>query len=252
MNKEEQIVLAKANYEKAQEAQAAAKKAVEDLKASQDPVAKAYEQAKAAFNALRPALDRAKALLDRANAEVKIAQGDLKALDPKALPTVEKGASNKAILEVVKKFLADKPNGATNQEIYDAVIAAGLELAGDKPRENFTSYLHRWGSAEALVSKGTGVWAVPGAAPPAGFLGGTDQAAAGTTDSTPPAPPAEVPAFLGGTTTPLTADFPGYEPLSAAGISTKEALAGKTMEDLTGISGIGEKTATKILEALAG
>lgn len=53
-------------------------------------------------------------------------------------------------------------------------------------------------------------------------------------------------------TTPLPEDFPGRAELLAADIDTREALDGATIEQLTGIKGIGQATARKILDALAG
>lgn len=248
MNIEEQTILAKAAYEKAKEMQATAKKVLEDLKGTQEPVKTAYLQAKKAYDGLTPALNLAKAQVQKADAEVTITKAAYGALAPKEVAAEKKeGASNKALLEAVKAVLNGKAEGMTNGDIYDAVTASGVTLAGEKARENFSSYLHRWGSAGALVDMGKGKWGynvpVPSTTEVPSFLGGT------------PVEPSDtpVPSFLGGTpaSKPLTEDFPGYEPLAVAGFSTFESLAGKTAEDLQQIPGIGAKTATKILEALA-
>jgi hypothetical protein len=263
----EQVAAAKANYEKAVAAQQAAKAIVDNLKATSADTVIAYEKAKAAYDALKPNQQLAKAKLDRANADVTIARTELQALDPKAFPST-KGAGNSVLLGHVKAYLADKPEGATNQDIYDGLVAAGVEMAGADPRANLTSYLSRWGSAGSLVDKGTGKWGVAPAAP--GFL--TPPAA-----EAPPAPPAEAPGFLAppvaapeapaapaeapgflappaeGTpavTDALGEDFPGVEALADAGITTRSGLAGKTAADLVAIPGIGAKTAEKILAAV--
>jgi hypothetical protein len=53
------------------------------------------------------------------------------------------------------------------QDIYDGLVAAGVEMAGADPRSNLTSYLSRWGTAGSLVDKGTGKWGVaPADLPP--------------------------------------------------------------------------------------
>lgn len=267
MNTEEMTIVAKAAYEKAKETEAAAKASYEALKASQEPVKKAYLEAKAAYDGLTPALNLAKAQVQKANADVTITRSEYAKLAPKEVAGEKKqGTGNKGLLEAVSKILAANPDGLSNGEIFDALEKAGVEMAGEKARDNLNAYLSRWGQVKAggIVSKGIGKWGVENATavPPApAFLGGTDAtppAAVAPVEVTqapeaPPAPVAPVPDFLAApaASTSLTADFPGFEPLAAAGITTKEALVGKTKDDLTAIAGIGAKTADKILEALA-
>lgn len=50
----------------------------------------------------------------------------------------------------------------------------------------------------------------------------------------------------------LPEDFPGREALEGAGLTTLEALKGKSAEELTAIKGVGPATAEKILAALKG
>lgn len=258
LTNEQQVAAAKVAYDQAIEAQAAAKKILDELKAGSAATIMAYEAAKAAFNNLKPAMDRAKAGVQRADANVTTARLDLKALDPKAVPS-SKGAGNKELLAHVVTILTGKPDGMTNGDIFDALSAAGVQMAGEKPRENFNAYLARWGAVNAggLVSKGTGKWGVgaaaPAAAPVPDFLGGgaVPPAAPPVPDFIAPAPPLPDAAPTAPTSTPLDATFPGFEPLTAAGYKFAEDLAGKTKDELTTIAGIGKATADKILAALA-
>lgn len=242
---------AKAAYEAAQTARDAAKKKLEDLKAGHEGVVKAFKDAKAAYDALSPATTVAKAELQKADADVTLTRAAYAALAPKevAAESKAKGAGNAALLAAVVKVLADKPEGLSNDQIFDAVKAQGLELAGAKPRDNFNAYLSRWGTAGQIVNLGVGKWGPVTATPPAapGFL--TPPADANQpVEQTPPAP-----GFLAPPASDdLTAEFPGFEPLRDAGYTTKASLAGKSAEDLTAIAGIGAKTAGRILEALAG
>lgn len=239
MTNEELIAEKKAAYDAAQAAQAAAKKVLEDLKGSSKTVVKAFEQAKAAYDGLKPSLALAKAKVDRAVADEKIAHAEYKAVAPKEVST-NKGPSNKELLVAVQGILSGKAEGLTNQDIWDALTT---KPEGATARDNFNSYLSRWGSAGSLVNLGVGKWGynVPVSAPPS-FLaptGGTEQ------------PQGEAPpSFLTPATTALTEDFPGYIPLTEAGFTTKESLAGKSVEALQQIKGIGAATAKKIAEAL--
>lgn len=175
----------------------------------------------------------------------------------------KKGTGNAALLVHVNAFLADKPNGASNAEIYDGLVSAGVEMAGADPRSNLNSYLARWGTAGALESKGVGVWAaksVTPAAPPS-FLVSDSNGNAAHIDTGPNGtlvtdPDTNAPSFLG---TPveqpvsdtLTEDFPGYEPLKDAGYTTRASLTGATEDSLMQIAGIGKATAGKIVAAFA-
>lgn len=60
--------------------------------------------------------------------------------------------------------------------------------------------------------------------------------------------PVAVPSFLK-PSTPLPENFPGREALVDAGLLTLESVAGKTKEELMSISGIGDATARRILDA---
>ena len=185
---------------------------------------------------------KAKPSIMRAEAAVSFAKANLMEFGPIANT---KGTSNGALLAAVTAFLATRPDGATNQEVFDSLLSSGVEMAGADPRANMNSYLSRWASAGSLVSKGTGKWGAVTVAAPPSFLA---------------APPAVVeqvaPGFL---TNPdeqvvydiLGEDFPGVEALAEAGITTLASLAGSTKESLVAIPGIGAKTADKILAALA-
>lgn len=246
----EQITASKAAYDAAQTAQQVAKKIVDDLKAAHAGTVSAYETAKALCDALKPATQVAVAKLKRAEADVTLARAEWHALAPaeaKAENSQKKGFGNAALLVAVKALLADKPDGATNQSIYDGLMAAGVTMAGADPRGNLNSYLSRWGAAGALLDKGSGKWGMPTAAP--SFLGvpAVPDAAAPSFLSNPPVSGENV-SIVGDI---LGKDFPGVEPLNEAGFTTKDELAGKTQEDLVAIPGIGAKTAEKILAALA-
>lgn len=229
---------AKAAYEAAKQVEANAKQAYDSIKASQEPTVKAYEAAKQTYDNLKPAMQLAKAQVQKAAADVTITFSIWKALAPKeAAEVVKKGPGNGALLASVVAVLTGKPDGLTNDEIFTGLQAAGVAMAGENPRDNLNAYLSRWGAVKAggLVSAGTGKWKLESAvaAPPA-FLNSAPSATEPDED------------FPG-----LGEDFPGYEPLKAAGITTKDALVGKTKDELTAIAGIGAKTADKILEALA-
>lgn len=266
----EQIAAAKTAYEQALEVEKAAAKIVTDITANSAATVNAYQQAKAAFDALKPSQALAKAKLDRAAADVKIARAEYQAVAPKEVAAdtaSRKGTGNKELLIAVAAFLADKPDGATNTEIYDALLSGGIEMAGADPRANLTSYLSRWGSAGSLVSKGTGKWGVGTAVAPAVAPSFLAAPAAPSFAPVEPAAPAfapvpmvnatdTAPAVLAPVETPvnpdlLGEDFPGYDPLVAAGVTTKTQLATATHEQLVTIPGIGAKTAAKIIESLA-
>lgn len=251
MNTEETIVLAKAAYENAKEAEAAAKANYESLKASQEPVAKAYEEAKRNYDGLKPALNLAKAQVQKASAETTIAFAQYKAVAPKeANAAVTKGVGNAALLEAVTGILKVAPGGMTNGDIFDALQAAGVEMAGEKARANLNSYLSRWGAigSNGIHQVEKGKWGI-GPAPAAPV---TPPPFLGNGDVPPPPPPSFIVGVDPGVETPLTEDFPGYAPLTEAGFTTREQLADKTtVEALQEIPGIGAKTAQKILEALA-
>lgn len=250
----EQIAAAKASYDGAMTAQQAAKAIVDSIKASSAATVTAYEQAKAAYDALKPSAALAKAKLQRAEADVTIARAEYQLVAPKEVAAdtaSRKGTGNKELLAAVTAFLATKPDGASNQEIFDALLSGGVEMAGDKARENLNSYLSRWASAGSLVNKGTGAWGVAIQAPitPPSFLG-TPAAVAPEPVVTIETP---APSFLAPVASDALGDeFPGVEALTEAGITTKASLVGKTAEDLVAIPGIGAKTAGKILAALVG
>lgn len=278
----EQIAAAKAVYDGALTAQQAAKAIIDSLKASSADTVITYERAKAAFDALKPSQALAAAKLKRAEADVTIARAEWQAIAPKeaaAENAGKKGTVNKELLTHVTAFLATKTDGATNQEIFDALLSAGVEMAGEKARENLNSYLSRWASAGSLVSNGAGKY---GVVPPSFLVAPIETTQSFTpmpsliTPSEPvtptpvpafaaPIPPVEpvvAPSFLAPVepTTPvepavvsdvLGDDFPGAEALAEAGLNTRESLTGKTAADLVAIPGIGAKTADKILAALA-
>lgn len=50
---------------------------------------------------------------------------------------------------------------------------------------------------------------------------------------------------------PIPGNFPGAKPLADAGITIFPQLAGKTLEELTAITGIGQATAKAIIAELA-
>lgn len=254
----EQIAAAKLAYEQAQEAHKVAAKLVTDLVTSHASTVKAYQDAKAAHDALRPATEIAKAKLKMAEGAVTVTRAEYQAVAPKEVAAenaAKKGTGNAALLTAVNTFLAGKES-ATNAEIYDGLVSAGVEMAGADPRSNLNSYLARWGTAGALESKGVGVWAaktITPAAPQTSAPSFLTPPSEPTTEQ----PQTTAPAFLAPSTEQapasddLPTDFPMVEALKEAGYTTKASLSGKTVEELVQIPGIGAKSAEKIVAALA-
>ena len=229
----EQIAAAKATYEGAMTAVQAAKAIVDNLKATSADTVISYERAKAAYDALKPNQVVAKARLARAKADVTIARAEYQAVDPKEVAAdnaSRKGTPNKELLTHVQAFLSTKPKGATNQEIFDGLLSAGTEMAGDNARANLNSYLSRWASAGSLISKGPGSWGAVPTVPPT-FL--TPEALVQQAPPFVPAVPFAVtapvepaPSFLAPVQVVMASDeilgedFPGVEPLTEAGLTS--------------------------------
>lgn len=236
MTNDEIITTAKAAYEAAQQNQTEAAKALTTLKESQSHIAKAYEEAKKALEGGKPALTVTKAKLAKAEAELTLAKAALDALVPPAPVTAsQKGAQHSQVRAAVGAMLKAAPHGMSTDAIFTALQAQGVTMAGSKPRENLNAYLSRW---EETTSLGKGVWGLKHAEVPS-FLA-----------------PVEVPDFLttnGNGHVPdndLPEGFPGRQAFIEAGIATKDALVGKTHDQLRRIKGVGAETARLALEAL--
>lgn len=246
MDNQEQLIATKAAYDAAQEAQKQALSHLDEFNRAMVPFQEMYAKAKRQLDAGKSALALAKALLARADADVIIARAAYALVAPKADVTTTSGKGrfgNAKLLEAVLAALATKPEGMTNGDIFDAVMAAGVEMSGTNPRANFNAYLSRWGTAGRLISRGTGKWGV--VIPNAYQAFDTAIPEAPVPSFLAPPPIEARPTFV------LDEQFPGYIPLTEAGFTSSGDLAGKTVEELQGIAGIGAKTATKILEALA-
>lgn len=151
---EELINEAKAALDSAILTQASAKKNLEEIIASQRDVQKAYDDAKKALDAAKPALSIAKAQLTKAQADVTIARTNLAKLAPVA---TKSGAEHSKVRQVVTAMLEASPGGLTADEIYARLVADGIQMAGEKPRENLNAYLSRW---DGIKNAGRGVWSI--------------------------------------------------------------------------------------------
>lgn len=209
-------------------AQTALDNAVKNVAAEKKKVESA-QQAKLAAQAI---LDAARPNIMLAEAQVTIAKAHL--LQFGALPKGE-GGGDKVKFDQVIAILRDAPSQMTVEDIRAALAEQDINASAD----NLKTYLSRWAAAGAVLKgeKNNRLEPARYYAPPV-----ANGAAA-------PAPP--MPGLNAApTTTPLPEDFPGREWLEKVGITTKEDLAGSTIESLTEYSGIGTATAKAILKAL--
>lgn len=254
--------IAQAVYEKAQEAQRIARKNLDDQNAALADWKAKFEEAKKVLDASKPALQILKAQLQKADADVTIARAELAKLAPEAVAS-GKGASQSDLCAAVVRVLAASPSPLTNEALFARLQAEGVEMAGDKARQNLTAYIARWAKVPGadIVSAGRGLWTVKSNQPPVpAFLAPAEE------------PKPEVPAFLapGPAAEPAVTEepadevegpegysmlpegFPGRDALTEAGYVSRESLEGKTHDQIRRIKGVGAQTARDILAALEG
>lgn len=190
---------------------------------------KKVESAQQAKLAAQAILDAARPNIMLAEAQVTIAKAHL--LQFGALPKGEGGG--KVTFDQVIPILQGAPSQMTVEDIRAALAEQDINSSAD----NLKTYLSRWAAAGAVLKgeKNNRLEPARYYAPPV---------ANGVT--APPMPGLNA----APTTTPLPEDFPGREWLEKVGITTKEDLAGSTIESLTEYSGIGTATAKAILKAL--
>lgn len=253
---------AHAAFNKAQESRDVARKNLDEMNASLSEWRTKFDEAKRVLDASKPALTILKAQLQKADADVAIARAELAKLAPEAVSN-GKGPSQSDLCAAVVRVLGSASAPLTNEAIFSALQADGVEMTGDKARSNLNAYIARWAKVPGadIVSAGRGLWTtkqsaatVPAFLAPAGEVHVSGPVDASSVPVAVEVSKAEVPAFLApaeeAAATVLPEGFPGRDALAEAGFTTYESLAEKTHDQLRRIKGVGAQTARDILAAL--
>lgn len=253
----------------------------EQAQANLDAAIQGQTTARAALAAAVAAVNNAKADVMDSDAKVLLAKSALQRLGGPIQDGTNKGATTgqSDLCAAVTMVLRASATPLTVDQIIAQLQAGGVQLSGNKPRENLTAYISRWSKVPgaSIVSKGRGLWAAAGAPEVPAFLAtppeGQVPNAAVTAEPVKGDGDVDVPPFLAPPTviekvyplmdtepeqdsddeadgTPLPDGFPGRQALADAGFSTYESIADKTHDQLRRIKGIGAETARLIRASL--
>lgn len=228
-------------------ARVTAQEAVKTAEGNLEAVKKSIEVAVESKRDAQSIIDAAKPAIMMAEGQLQMARAVLMQFGP--LPKSESG--DRVEFNTVLAILRDATSQMTVADIVEALKAEGINANAD----NLKAYTARWSQTGAIIKgeKNNRLEPARYYAPPVGVpaaFGGAPMV---------PAPfvlpgfgsPAPSPSSFGAVaSTPLTEEFPGYVALNESGITTREVLVGKSVDELVQIKGIGKATAKAITEAL--
>lgn len=226
--------------EEKEAARVAAQTSVKAAEVNLEAVKKSIETATEAKRAAQTTIDAAKPAIMMAEGQLQMARAVLMQFGP--LPKSEGG--DKVDFEMVISILQDATSQMTVADIAEALKAKGINANAD----NLKAYTARWAQTGAII-KGE----KNNRLEPARYYAPPVATNAPSVFGDAPAVPAPVaPSLFGNVaSTSLTEEFPGYAALSESGITTREALVGKSVDELIQVKGVGKATAKAIVEALA-